>query len=68
MSSNWVRSLIQLIRVSTINASSSGMLSSAETVDVIAETLQAHQVPAIVLDPVISSSLLFISLIMLIIR
>jgi hydroxymethylpyrimidine/phosphomethylpyrimidine kinase len=28
------------------------MLSSAETIDVIAETLQAHKVPAIVLDPV----------------
>lgn len=30
----------------------SGMLSSAETINVIAETLQAHKVPAIVLDPV----------------
>jgi Hydroxymethylpyrimidine/phosphomethylpyrimidine kinase len=29
-----------------------GMLSSAETIDVIAETLQAHKVPVIVLDPV----------------
>lgn len=28
------------------------MLSSAETIDVIAETLQAHKVPVIVLDPV----------------
>jgi hypothetical protein len=32
------------------------MLSSAETIDVIAETLQAHKVPAIVLDPVNSRS------------
>lgn len=32
------------------------MLSSAETIDVIAETLQAHQVPAIVLDPVMVST------------
>jgi hydroxymethylpyrimidine/phosphomethylpyrimidine kinase len=31
-----------------------GMLSSAETIDVIAETLQTHKVPAIVLDPVCS--------------
>jgi hydroxymethylpyrimidine/phosphomethylpyrimidine kinase len=29
-----------------------GMLSSAETIDVIAETLQTHRVPSIVLDPV----------------
>jgi hydroxymethylpyrimidine/phosphomethylpyrimidine kinase len=29
-----------------------GMLSSAETIDVIAETLQAHKVPLVVLDPV----------------
>jgi len=28
------------------------MLSSAETIDVIAETLQAHKLPPIVLDPV----------------
>ncbi|KAJ6103623.1 Phosphomethylpyrimidine kinase type-1 [Penicillium sp. IBT 16267x] len=33
-----------------------GMLSSAETIGVIAETLQAHQVPAIVLDPVMVST------------
>lgn len=32
------------------------MLSSAETIDVIAETLQTHQVPAIVLDPVMVST------------
>lgn len=29
-----------------------GMLSSADTIDVIAETLQAYRVPSIVLDPV----------------
>lgn len=29
-----------------------GMLSSAETIDVIAEALTVHQVPAVVLDPV----------------
>ena len=28
------------------------MLSSAETIDVIAETLQTHKVPVVVLDPV----------------
>ncbi|KAJ5787531.1 Phosphomethylpyrimidine kinase type-1 [Penicillium paradoxum] len=33
-----------------------GMLSSAETIDVIAETLQVHKVPAIVLDPVMVST------------
>lgn len=33
-----------------------GMLSSAETIDVIAETLQTHKVPAIVLDPVMVST------------
>ncbi|KAF7713371.1 Hydroxymethylpyrimidine/phosphomethylpyrimidine kinase 2 [Penicillium ucsense] len=33
-----------------------GMLSSAETIDVIAETLQAHSVPPIVLDPVMIST------------
>ncbi|KAJ5112483.1 hypothetical protein N7532_000528 [Penicillium argentinense] len=33
-----------------------GMLSSAETIDVIAETLQTHRVPAIVLDPVMVST------------
>ncbi|KAG0157095.1 hypothetical protein PDIDSM_4279 [Penicillium digitatum] len=33
-----------------------GMLSSAETIDVIAETLQAHKVPVIVLDPVMVST------------
>jgi hydroxymethylpyrimidine kinase/phosphomethylpyrimidine kinase len=33
-----------------------GMLSSAETIDVIAETMQAHKVPVIVLDPVCSMS------------
>lgn len=33
-----------------------GMLSSAETIDVIAETLQAHKVPVIVLDPVCPTS------------
>ncbi|OGE53870.1 hypothetical protein PENARI_c007G09929 [Penicillium arizonense] len=33
-----------------------GMLSSAETIDVIAETLQTHKVPAIVLDPVMIST------------
>ncbi|KAJ5087518.1 heme oxygenase-like multi-helical [Penicillium angulare] len=33
-----------------------GMLSSAETIDVIAETLQAHRVPSIVLDPVMVST------------
>lgn len=32
------------------------MLSSAETIDVIAETLQTHKVPVIVLDPVCQSS------------
>ncbi|KAJ6179605.1 hypothetical protein N7519_010066 [Penicillium mononematosum] len=31
-----------------------GMLSSAETIDVIAETLLAHKVPMVVLDPVCS--------------
>lgn len=50
-SSNWVSqsgldSLFQLL------TTQSGMLSSAETIDVIAETLQAHKVPVIVLDPV----------------
>jgi hydroxymethylpyrimidine/phosphomethylpyrimidine kinase len=29
------------------------MLSSAETIDVIAESLRTHRVPSIVLDPVI---------------
>jgi hydroxymethylpyrimidine/phosphomethylpyrimidine kinase len=29
-----------------------GMLSSTETIDVIAETLQVHKVPIVVLDPV----------------
>ncbi|KAJ5333907.1 hypothetical protein MYU51_018297 [Penicillium brevicompactum] len=33
-----------------------GMLSSAETIDVIAETLQYHKVPTIVLDPVMVST------------
>ncbi|KAJ5133389.1 heme oxygenase-like multi-helical [Penicillium atrosanguineum] len=33
-----------------------GMLSSAETIDVIAETLQTHRVPSIVLDPVMVST------------
>ncbi|KAJ5666910.1 hypothetical protein N7462_011319 [Penicillium macrosclerotiorum] len=33
-----------------------GMLSSAETIDVIAETLSTHQVPSIVLDPVMVST------------
>ncbi|KAJ6172580.1 heme oxygenase-like multi-helical [Penicillium chermesinum] len=33
-----------------------GMLSSAETIDVIAETLQSHQVSHIVLDPVMVST------------
>ncbi|KAJ5724628.1 hypothetical protein N7493_006356 [Penicillium malachiteum] len=33
-----------------------GMLSSAETIDIIAETLQTHQVPSIVLDPVMVST------------
>ncbi|KAJ5569701.1 heme oxygenase-like multi-helical [Penicillium hispanicum] len=33
-----------------------GMLSSAETIDVIAETLQVHRVPSIVLDPVMVST------------
>ncbi|KAJ5974197.1 Phosphomethylpyrimidine kinase type-1 [Penicillium waksmanii] len=33
-----------------------GMLSSAETIDVIAETLQAHKLPPIVLDPVMIST------------
>ncbi|KAJ5599646.1 hypothetical protein N7450_000713 [Penicillium hetheringtonii] len=33
-----------------------GMLSSAETIDVIAETLQAHKLPPIVLDPVMVST------------
>lgn len=28
------------------------MLSSAETIDIIAETLVTHQVPSVVLDPV----------------
>lgn len=28
------------------------MLSSAETIDIIAETLATHQVPRVVLDPV----------------
>lgn len=32
------------------------MLSSAETIDVIAETLYAHKVPSIVLDPVMVST------------
>lgn len=39
----WMSSLLTL----------AGMLSSAETIDVIAETLQTHRVPSIVLDPVI---------------
>ncbi|PWY84647.1 DNA polymerase alpha, catalytic subunit [Aspergillus sclerotioniger CBS 115572] len=33
-----------------------GMLSSAETIDVIAEALTLHQVPAVVLDPVMVST------------
>ncbi|KAJ5172653.1 heme oxygenase-like multi-helical [Penicillium capsulatum] len=33
-----------------------GMLSSAETIDVIAEALHAHNVPSIVLDPVMVST------------
>ncbi|KAJ5044936.1 trifunctional hydroxymethylpyrimidine kinase/phosphomethylpyrimidine kinase/thiaminase [Penicillium rubens] len=33
-----------------------GMLSSAETIDVIAETLLAHKVPIVVLDPVMVST------------
>ncbi|KAJ5081697.1 hypothetical protein NUU61_009961 [Penicillium alfredii] len=33
-----------------------GMLSSADTIDVIAETLQAHRDPPIVLDPVMVST------------
>ncbi|CAG8028682.1 unnamed protein product [Penicillium nalgiovense] len=33
-----------------------GMLSSAETIDVIAEILQAHKVPMVVLDPVMVST------------
>lgn len=51
MSSNWVSQLgfDSFFRLLTIQL---GMLSSAETIDVIAETLQAHKVPVIVLDPV----------------
>ncbi|KAE8155887.1 DNA polymerase alpha, catalytic subunit [Aspergillus tamarii] len=33
-----------------------GMLSSAETIDIIAETLVTHQVPSVVLDPVMVST------------
>ncbi|RAK99131.1 DNA-directed DNA polymerase alpha catalytic subunit POL1 [Aspergillus ibericus CBS 121593] len=33
-----------------------GMLSSAETIDVIAEALTVHQIPAVVLDPVMVST------------
>ncbi|CAI7579527.1 Phosphomethylpyrimidine kinase type-1 [Penicillium manginii] len=33
-----------------------GMLSSAETIDVIAETLKAHKLPPIILDPVMIST------------
>jgi hypothetical protein len=36
-----------------------GMLSSAETIDIIAETLVAHQVPSVVLDPVALPYLIF---------
>jgi hydroxymethylpyrimidine kinase/phosphomethylpyrimidine kinase len=32
-----------------------GMLSSEETIDVIAEALTSHQIPSVVLDPVILS-------------
>lgn len=35
------------------------MLSSAETVDVIAETLQAHRIPTIVLDPVLKTKFIY---------
>jgi hydroxymethylpyrimidine/phosphomethylpyrimidine kinase len=31
------------------------MLSSEETIDVIAEALTSHQIPSVVLDPVILS-------------
>jgi hydroxymethylpyrimidine/phosphomethylpyrimidine kinase len=31
------------------------MLSSAETIDVIAETLKAHKLPPIILDPVMGN-------------
>lgn len=34
-----------------------GMLSSTETIHMIAETLETHKVPTIVLDPVCSFSL-----------
>jgi hydroxymethylpyrimidine/phosphomethylpyrimidine kinase len=43
------------------------MLSSAETIDVIAETLQAHKVPAIVLDPVNNNNAQYLTLPMLMI-
>jgi hydroxymethylpyrimidine/phosphomethylpyrimidine kinase len=33
------------------------MLSSAETIDIIAETLTTHQIPYVVLDPVRNLSL-----------
>ncbi|RHZ63973.1 putative thiamine biosynthesis protein (Thi-4) [Aspergillus thermomutatus] len=33
-----------------------GMLSSAETIDVIAEALTSHQIPSVVLDPVMVST------------
>lgn len=36
------------------------MLSSAETIDVIAETLNIHRVPSIVLDPVYRALDIFI--------
>lgn len=38
-----------------------GMLSSAETIDVIAETLLAHKVPIVVLDPVCQCPVLNLS-------
>lgn len=51
MLSNWVRALLLLIFLPTTDRVT-GMLSSAETIDVIAEALTVHQVPAVVLDPV----------------
>lgn len=50
-------SLVSLLFVyHNLSLTLTGMLSSAETIDVIAETLHVHKVPSIVLDPVMVST------------
>ena len=45
--------LILVLRGDCWLIGASGMLSSTETIHVIADTLESHKVPAVVLDPVL---------------